>query len=206
MKKWIFILILAGLFCGFSVRAADVNWPVRVLATVENIDFKALGYTLIYTVPTGCKLVVTELVVKTKTFNAPNGDGEATLKRGSDGTSQIPFVSANLQEGAYAAEFAADYSVFGGIIIISAGDTAKIEITTADTGTALTFDVDLIGYLTGAGMTTNLDTFWTNFVAATASLIQDNWGFIAMLLAIFIAMFALIGLLKAITKITKLRR
>lgn len=120
---------------------------IRKLATVENIDFKALGDTLIYIVPTGMRFVPTALVVRVKSSDAPNADGAAVLKRTSDNITLHTFSSSELGVVDYFTQYAITVIGVVGVPFVSAGDSLKIEITGADTGTALTFDVDLIGYL-----------------------------------------------------------
>ncbi|MCJ7828226.1 MAG: hypothetical protein MUP81_00600 [Dehalococcoidia bacterium] len=133
---------------GFNLFIKDYYMnTIRKLATVENIDFKVLGDTLIYTVPTGTKLIVTGLVARAKTLDAQIGDGSAVLKRGSDDATILSFPSLELGGVGNCAHYVITYTAHGIQPIITAGDTVEIEITVADTGTALTFDVDLIGYL-----------------------------------------------------------
>lgn len=117
------------------------------LATIENIDFKVLGDTLIYTVPTGCELIATGLVLKTKTFDSPIGDGQLILKRGSDAATLFAVTSLNMPEPDRFIILGLDFNGTNFSYIVSAGDTVVVEIAVVETGTALTFDVDLIGYL-----------------------------------------------------------
>ena len=123
---------------------------VRRVATVEDIDFKTLGTTLIYTVPTGKNFVLTALVLRTKTYDAPNGDGIANCKRGSDNAGIVNPISPDLAIVGFFTQYVIDWETFGASIIFPADDTVVLEILTAETGTALTFDVDLIGYLVPA--------------------------------------------------------
>ena len=127
--------------------ALEMN-TIRKLATVENIDFKTLGHTLIYTVPTGYTLVVTDVVLRTKTYDTPNADGVGEVERGSDGIAiGDSFSSGELSPVGWFTHYTTVFSGWGSILTVPAGDTVGVEISVPDTGTALTSDVDLIGYL-----------------------------------------------------------
>lgn len=125
----------------------DSDYLIRRIATIENVDFKSVGDTVIYTVPTGKKFVLTDIVFRTKTSTAPNGYGTFSIKRGSD---DWDFTSAN--SGFIPAVGWYKSALIEAVIvteapIVSATDTIEIEITTGDTGTALNCDIDLFGYL-----------------------------------------------------------
>jgi len=124
---------------------------IKKLATVENIDFMALGDTVLYTVPVGMKVIVTGFNVRTKTIDATAGDGQGMIKRGSDDRKIWSFDAAEIDEVGTCLFFSIITMLpghnYGWQAIVPAGDTVEIEIITADTGTGLTVDVDLIGYL-----------------------------------------------------------
>lgn len=45
--------------------------------------------------------------------------------------------------------------------------------------------------------------FWSGFVTTTAELVEGNWPFFQLLLAVGISFFAITGFVYALTKITK---
>jgi hypothetical protein len=120
---------------------------IRKLATVKNIDFKVLGTTLIYTVPTGCKLIVLGLVVRPVIWVNPDGNGEAQLQRKSDEKYILEFASSGQEEVGKYNNYWVFSSGVGPAYEVYAGDSVELKISTAETGEEVKFDVDLIGYL-----------------------------------------------------------
>lgn len=133
---------------GFNLFIKDYYMnTIRKLATVENIDFKVLGKTQLYTVPTGAKAIIFGIVIRTTAFEDIGGDGIARLIRRSDEDQYLNFSSSVLGEVDYFTNVFPLLDPGGGGFIVSAADGFDFEVTTADTGTALVVDVDLIGYL-----------------------------------------------------------
>jgi len=129
-----------------EVVALETRAVGRV-ATVENIDFKVLGDTLLYTVPAGYEFFLFGFIERAKTYEEVVNDGFLILKRGSD---NIPLTDVIPASEIYSIPFYHDlFYIYGNYpkVSISGGDSVKLEITVAETGTAFTFDVDLIGYL-----------------------------------------------------------
>jgi len=120
---------------------------IRKLATVKDIDLKTLGTTPLYTVPTGCKVVVIGVVLRTKIFETVNGDGNIfILQRSNDDVFLISDTSGLDNP---------DYFLFifveatGGLSpVIPAGDGVDLKVESVDTGEGpLVVDADVIGYL-----------------------------------------------------------
>lgn len=112
------------------------------LATVP-VDYKTVGQTDLYIVPTGFRLVGMRVLVETYMVDAPNNDSSATMgtSAGSwtDVTSTVPQPSGNQAEFR-SAEITTTTA-------ISAGESIKVNVSSADTGTDLDAYVTLYGVL-----------------------------------------------------------
>lgn len=133
---------------GFNIFVKDYYMnTIRKLATVENIDFKVLGDTLVYTVPTGMKFIYCGYSVLGKICTGLIGDGVASIKRGSDNVILNQTSSTWLEGADMVYVEMSSLSQPGIIVVVPAGDTVEFEVTVVEGGTALVFDFDLIGYL-----------------------------------------------------------
>jgi hypothetical protein len=133
---------------GFNLFIKDYYMnTIRKLATVENIDLKVVADTLLYTVPTGTKLVVTGFAYRTKTFDSVVEDGTYSLIKTSNNAEiflvSIPYLLAS------PSYMSSTSTTEAGIFFetISAGDSIKFRVSVANSGTTFTIDFDLIGYL-----------------------------------------------------------
>ena len=117
-----------------------------ILSQTTGIDAKSTGTTTLFTVPTGYRGYITEIVFRATTVTAFGGTvptlgvgvaaGEAdimpsTALTGFDATNEIYRFSC---EGTY--------------VSVAAGSAIKLGIDTGATGTTFTIEVYLIGFLT----------------------------------------------------------
>lgn len=120
---------------------------LRRVATVVDVDFKVTGNTTIYTVPAGFQFIPTSFVVRGKVSTNPNYDGYSELQRVSDSSLISELASVYIPQANSFVQSVLSPLNAGGVVIIPAGGSVRLAISTADTGTALTFDIDLFGYL-----------------------------------------------------------
>jgi hypothetical protein len=120
---------------------------IRKLATLKNIDLTKTGEYVLYTVPSGCKLITMNLIIRVVAVKDLHGDGYFDLLRGSDnGIIVNGFPTGYFQE-AESYVICGESEIYRPTAIVTAGDTAKFRVYDADSATTLIVDVDLIGYL-----------------------------------------------------------
>lgn len=109
-----------------------------------SVDYKTEAqYDLSYTVPTGYKLISAFTTVETTVATAPNLDGAASI--GTTGGSWVDAVSS--VPGASSTVGNVTMAFLSGTTAIAAGGILKVNVGTADTGTALNATVTLFGYI-----------------------------------------------------------
>ena len=116
---------------------------VHVLATVTGIDGKSATATNLYTVPTGKTAIVDRVVLRVTAATAAVGDATADI-----GVAAGDIVSSQALTGATTVDDAFNLTANSGKFrIADAAEIIKINVNSADTGTALTFSADVLGYL-----------------------------------------------------------
>ena len=120
---------------------------IRKLATVENIDFGVVAETPLYTVPTGTKLIVFGMTMTTKTYDTIANDGSAFLMDSEGVKTSMCIHSYELGDVGHLSLCLNDLSQTGLAWVFLANEVVMFNVDIADTGTALSLDVDLLGYL-----------------------------------------------------------
>ena len=126
----------------------DTDVPVLIktgstalLGGTAAIDFKATGPTTSYTVPTGYKVIFTNYTVEIVSADTPSGD--YALSVGTVGGSYTDVGSA-LGGGTVTG---AHNGIFTSPAILGAGSEIFINVSSADSGTAITGKLHLFGFL-----------------------------------------------------------
>lgn len=121
------------------------------LSTTTGINGKTETSTTLYTVPAAKSAVITKVVVRCTAATAANGDAQYSL--GSNSTSYDNWGGTFTTASPSAANTCAipipeDGSPGSPILpVLQAADNFKINITSGETGTAVTYAVDVFGYL-----------------------------------------------------------
>lgn len=119
-----------------------IDGTKRVIATVAGIDATATGVTLLYTVPTNKRVLVTEVVINS--ISATAISSPATLGVGiASGEDDIISPESLTALTLTGQQYSLDIGGVGRIAL--AGETINLGIDVAAVGTAQTFDVYLIG-------------------------------------------------------------
>jgi hypothetical protein len=117
-----------------------------LLATVGPVNLKTVTSTTLYTVPTGKTCLVDGVFLRVAAATAANGDAKAQIEVAAASGDIAPDTTlvgmTTVPDG-----FRFGPKAGGKFGVASAGDAIKINVTSGDTGTALTAYVDLIGSL-----------------------------------------------------------
>ena len=117
-----------------------------ILASQASVNLAATGTTGIYTVPTGKSAVITGAYIVPTTATTPGGD--AVVNLGTNASTYDNIVSAETLSGLDATTELYHIVTGGGVIhLAAAAETVTINVTSADTGSALTATVYLLGFL-----------------------------------------------------------
>jgi len=123
----------------------QITGPRSVLATVTGINAKTVAATNLYTVPTGKTAIIEKVIVRVTAATAASGDAVAGVGIAA-GESDI--VAAQTLTGVTTVDDAFVLAPSSGLFrIADAAEIVKLGIDTGDTGTAVTWDVDVIGYI-----------------------------------------------------------
>jgi hypothetical protein len=148
-EKAVWKTLASGQFLtGYNLFVQDYYMgTIRKLATITGVDLKIVAKTLLYTVPTGFKLLPIGFALRFTARDTPIGDGGVVLVRGSDDAevsldpNVTDFMNMTL-DGIY-------LSISTGLwrYTVPAGDTVQFSVWSPDTAITLIADVDLLGYL-----------------------------------------------------------
>ena len=109
-----------------------------------SVDYKSVGQTTIYTVPTGYTLRGFYTEAKTTAATAPNNDSVARM--GTSGGGYDDVTDVVIQPGSTVGDIERNF--ISSTSDIAAGGVVQVDVTTADTGTDLDATVYLYGVLT----------------------------------------------------------
>lgn len=118
------------------------------------IDLKQTGNTLIYTVPTGKIFYPSDFVFQTVSYDTPNND--ASVNVGFTSADFDDFLSGGSvtlgsDVGSLKSNAIGGYiNLWSGVDQVTAGTELYLRVTTADTGTAVTMRVLVVGFLIDA--------------------------------------------------------
>ena len=133
-----------NIYVGTEVIVDGAALP-RVLARVASIDLTTTGDTLLFTVPSGQSANIVSVVVRPTAVTAPNADAEVSI--GTNASTYDDIISSQPLTGLDVTTESYTLAVGGISHIAAAAEEIRFQVDTADTGTAITVTVDLIGYL-----------------------------------------------------------
>ena len=121
------------------------TFPVpRILSVTTSVNLKATGTTNLYTVPAGKSAVITDAIIKPTTATSAVGDAVVGIGVAAGEDDVFPpetLTGLTLTTRRY------KFPSFGVSRVPATADVIKVGVDTADTGTALTASIYLIGYL-----------------------------------------------------------
>lgn len=118
---------------------------VGVLSTVTGIDLKIVATTNLYTVPTGKKAIITDIVIRPTTVA---GFAVAATAGVGIAAGEIDIVAATVLTGLTGTTIQYKMSPLVLSVIGNSTEVIKLGVTVGATATTFTASVDLIGYLT----------------------------------------------------------
>jgi hypothetical protein len=128
---------------------AAVEYSQVLMARVGGIDAKAAGTMLLYTVPAGKTLIVTQLVIRVTAFTAGAKSIQAVANFGSNAAAYDNYINGRTYtvaaQNVMAREAAGAYNAF--VPTHAAAAEFKINITTGSDATAETWEVSVFGFL-----------------------------------------------------------
>lgn len=116
------------------------------------IDLQVLGDTLIYTVPAGKTFYPTDFILQTVTYDNPSFSATASI--GYTGPDYNEFKSNSFLSpsstvgGLTSGAFGGYIGMWNSSVSASAGTQIYLKVTNADTGTALSARILVVGFLT----------------------------------------------------------
>lgn len=116
------------------------------LATVGPVDLTTVASTTVYTVPTGKTCLVSGVFLRVAAATAASGDAKAQIEVTASSGDIAPDTTL-VGMTAVPDGFRFGPKAGGKFGVATASDAIKINVTSGDTGTALTAYVDLIGSL-----------------------------------------------------------
>lgn len=127
-----------------TVQVNSLPLPT-VLASVASIDLTSTGTTTLFTVPAGRS--VKSLFVSIRPTTATAAGADAIVSVGTNASTYDDIFSATTLTGLNATTEEFTLAVSGVSHISAATEVITFQVDTADTGTALTATVELIGYV-----------------------------------------------------------
>lgn len=125
--------------------------PLPKLATVNGVNTKVTGTTLLYTVPAGRRAIILSAIIRCVTATAITVG--PTLSIGQNSPSYNDIYASAVLTGLISTSGTGSSFGFGSIGLFAQGApgaTIDLSITNAATGTSQTISVDLNGYLVSA--------------------------------------------------------
>lgn len=117
----------------------------RIATLATSFNALATGNTLIYTVPAGKYLFITNIVFRTDTTTATTAAPSVSV--GFTPTTYDNVMPNTVLTGAFTGGKSFTYNVSGASNVAPPSTVVTIKVNTAGAGTALTYGVDLFGYL-----------------------------------------------------------
>jgi hypothetical protein len=128
------------------LKANSLPIPV-ILSQTTGIDLtNILTDTALFTVPSGQSAMITAVIIRPTIATAAGGDAQVSV--GTDGsTTRDDIIATTTLTGLNLTTESFVISTANVVHVAAAGEIIRFEVDLADTGTALTVTVDLIGYL-----------------------------------------------------------
>lgn len=124
----------------------EVN-AITLLATVENIDAKAVAITTLYTVPASRSLVVTGVVIRVTSFTAGAKAVQAVASFGGNAATYDDYLNTVTYTVAADDVVIRDTLLDSAYPAYAAAGTFRISIETGSDATTEVWAVDVFGYL-----------------------------------------------------------
>lgn len=118
---------------------------LAILASVTGIDMKATGQTLLLTVPTGKKCVITNAIIRATAVDTVTVVPIISIGQGGSFNDLVGATSLTGLNGQFAIDL---FSSIGAntYTVYNAGDQIQLNIATGATATTLTGAIELMGY------------------------------------------------------------
>lgn len=142
-----------------EIGSMDTTNVKNLIATVDNINAKTVATTILYTVPAGKTLVLTQVNIRTTAFTSGGKTVDAIGHIGSNSATYDNYYNAT---NLFAEKFTAVNQVFFidpsgeqtttggvGVAVFQAADVIKLNITTGSNATTETWTVEVFGYFIG---------------------------------------------------------
>lgn len=134
----------------YAVTFDDLNTKIRsfsnnLIAIMDNIDAKTTGETTIYTVPSGKRLVITNVFIIPETITAFSSIFALSIGTNSSNYDNLFEIKSMLGLDTVS-KFWQFNNLSGLSVINEASDIIKCKITTGATATTYTIKVLLFGY------------------------------------------------------------
>lgn len=128
-----------------AIETFNATGTVNILSVTTGIDLKTVAATLLYTVPTGRKAIVTQIVIHATLATTVTVPAAASVGQNAASYNDIvaitTFTGLNITDQVYTEDPTAVY------VSVPASTGIYLNVTTGATATALTAEIILIGFL-----------------------------------------------------------
>ena len=123
------------------------EYAITKVATVSNIDAKAVAVTSLYTVPVGKTFIPVFVVIRVTAFTVGAKGVQAVASFGGNSATYDDFLNTITYTVAAVNTFIRDGVEDSALVTQAAGDVFSLSIETGSDATTETWAVDIFGYL-----------------------------------------------------------